>query len=247
MPDCRLEVKVHGRIGSLRWLLLLIVIALPVLIVITLPARVAVRALNADLLPLEQIGGTVWRGRAVWSAQPPLQLTWRWRAPLRWQWTLVGPDTDVSGRLDPAPGGLQLSDISGHLPVERLDLADWLPFTRPEGRLDVDLSSLTLRGREFTRAAGRMIWEDARLSGAVDEYLGRIELRLDEDHGVRAQVRSLDPVDVVVRGHLQLDGNAYAADIWLQARRPEVQRSLARMGEVQPDGQVRLQQEGWLF
>lgn len=233
----------------MRKLLILVIVAIPVLLVATLPARVVVRALDFETLPLEQISGTVWRGQALWSApgHAPLDLNWRWHPPLSWQWRLSGHETELEGGLDPSPGRLQLTGITGFVPVNRLDLANWLPFTRPEGQLNVELSSLVLSGREMTAADGRVIWEDARLSGAVDEELGRIELDFSDDSGVIARIRSLDPVDVQARGTLALAGATYDLDIWLHARRPEVQRSLARMGEVQPDGQVRMQQQGQLF
>lgn len=233
----------------MRKLLVLVILALPVLVVMTLPARVVVRALDGETLPLEGVGGTVWRGQAAWTTPgySPLDVDWRWRAPWQWTWRLTGPETELDGLLIPSPGRLRLIDIAGALPVDRLDLAEWVPFTRPEGRLTVELPLLVLSGREVVEVGGRVVWEDARLRGAVDEDLGRIELDFSGGDSVRARVRSLDPVDVIVRGTLDIDGTAFDLDIWLQARRPDVQRSLARMGEVQPDGQVRMQHQGWLF
>lgn len=231
----------------MRKLLVLVILAVPLLLVVTVPARVAIRVLDLEL-PLEQVSGTIWRGRAIWpsAGQAPLDLDWRWRAPLRWQWRLSGPETELGGGLEPS-AQLRLTDVAGFVPVDRLDVADWLPFTRPEGRLSVALPSLILSGREVVEADGRLVWEEARLSGAVDENLGRIELDFSGSDGVAARVRSLDPVDVQVRGTLEIKGTAYDLDVWLHARNPEVQRSLARMGEVRPDGQVRLRQEGDLF
>lgn len=232
--------------GKRVWLLLPAVLVL-VLVVATLPAALLAPRLG---LPagVTQIRGTVWSGSAEWR-QPgwqPLALSWRWRGGRDWRWQASGGQTALAGRWRFGPEPV-LPQVSGRLELERLDLVHWLGVARPIGTLELDLADVVFAAGAAPRAQGRALWRQAGLAGAIQESLGEIELAIEQaEDGLRLRVRSLRPAAVQVRGAIELTGARYAADLWLRAAsgRPRLTAALAEVGELQPDGQVRLQVSG---
>ncbi len=228
----------------------LVVLVLAALLAATVPARfVAGLADPEDQAGLRQVQGTLWRGQA--QIRPgtgsAVDLEWAWQLPAEWAVTARGDGMDIQGLARPGQGGLGLSDVRGVVPVARTDLGLWLPHVTPEGELHLDLPRVDFDGHTVSGLEGTIRWEDARLRGAVEESLGTVEVVFEPDEtGILARVASLEPAPVSVRGSLRLEDGAYATDLWLRAEpgRPELSRQLARIGEIQPDGQVRLQREG---
>lgn len=229
-----------------RWLWLALP-ALLVLLVLTLPAGLLVSRLDVPD-GIGQVRGTVWSGQARWrqSGWQPLVLEWRWRGGRDWQWQAQGGATDLQGSLRPART-LTLPVVGGRLEMERLDLVHWLGLARPIGELELDLRDVVLADGEPPQAQGRILWRRAGLIGAVQESLGEIEILLDDQgENLNLQVRSLQPAPIQVRGQITLEADRYNADLWLRAERdrPGLTVALSDLGELQPDGQVRVRIAG---
>lgn len=226
------------------------VLLIPVLIVVSFPASVVAPRLD---LPssLTQVHGSIWSGGASWQ-QPgwqPLNLSWRWRGGRNWHWQAVGGTTRLEGlwRMGQATA---LPSLQGQLNIDRLDLIHWLGVAKPTGTLELALSDVELSGRGALQADGRAVWRQAALVGAVQESLGDIEIvvqdRPSAGEGLELAVRSLTPASVQVRGGIVLDQNRYHVDVWLRAAsdRSDLTSALANIGELQPDGQVRVRASG---
>ncbi len=234
----------------MRKVIWLALIAVPVILVLTAPARVVVSLVDAPD-NLREVQGSLWRGSARWY-QPehgPLFVNWRWQPPRTLLWEATGVETAVSGQLHLATGPVRLEAIQGVVDIDRVDLAHWLAFTRPRGILELDLDYLVVDAGQPPRSSGLVYWDQARLEGAVHERLGRIQMKLsDEPEGQRADIETVDRAPILVRGSLELDGDGYEVDLWLRAdrTRPDLTGQLAQLGELQPDGQVRIRQRGAL-
>jgi hypothetical protein len=233
----------------MRKLILLAILAIPIIILLTFPIKVLVPHVNVPD-SLGQVNGTVWRGSARWSqsGHAPLDLSWRWQGGRQWQFNARDEGTDLSGYLRPGEGRA-VHDLTGRLDLDRVDVAFWLLGTRPTGHLMLDISEARLESGQTPHLAGRVIWEEAALEGRVQERLGRVAIDLEPGQDLqKARIRSLDPAPVQVRGEIQANGQGYEVDVWLRASpdRPDLISQLESLGEVQPDGQVRLQRRGAL-
>ena len=226
------------------------VLLIPVLILVTLPAAVVLPRLD---LPanLAQIGGTVWSGGAHWqqAGWQALDVRWRWQGGREWHWDVSGGETRLHGRWQLGKPSV-LPEIGGQLELARLDLAHWLSIARPGGVLELDVSDVVFAGLGAMQARGRMIWREAELRGAIQESLGDIEILINEAEvgveGIHLAVESLTPAPIQVRGSIAMNADRYDADLWFRTApgRSDLTASLAAIGDLQPDGQVRLKLGG---
>ncbi len=224
------------------------------LLLATLPARMMVSVVDpADDMGLRQVQGTLWwgEGRLQRPGREALQANWRWSPPLAWQWELEGEDVDLRGSAFPAfDRSLEMREVTGTIDARRLDIDAWLPNVVPAGDFVLDISHIRYEKGRVTGLEGQVTWYNGYLHGAIEESLGTIEILFEPgEAGFEAGIRSVDLAPITVRGRLVLEGGNYEADLWLRAEagRPELARQLARIGERQPDGQVRLRQSGRLF
>ncbi len=233
----------------MRKLLVLALIAVPVLVIVTLPAALVVPRFDPPAA-MGSYRGTIWSGGARWlqPGQVPMQLTWRWSGGWTWRWEAADATSRLQGQWQPGDA-VSLSDITGQLDLARVDLAYWLVATHPSGYLDLAIDSAVLQAGEVPQVTGQVIWAQARLEGSIQESLGRITIELEHDNGQQlARLRSLDPAPIQVRGQIVADADSYAADIWLRASRdrPDLAAQIGGLGERQSDGQVRLRVNGAL-
>lgn len=231
----------RARLAGLALLAVLLIAGL------SLPARVLVPFLD---LPdgLGQVQGTVWSGSARWRqpGQQPLDVRWGWQSGREWRWQALDGATDLQGRWRPGRG-LDLPAVRGWLALDRLDLSDWLIVARPVGILELDLDEVELSPGQVPQAMGRAVWRQAGLVGAIQESLGDIELLIAPGtDALVLDIRSLQSAPIQVRGRIDVGAQRYQVDLWLRAdrERPDLQRALRDLGEVQPDGQVRLRLSG---
>lgn len=232
---------------SVVGLALLALLIIMLMLVLTLPATVVISAFD-DSGRLSRPQGSIWSGQARWlqTGHPPLLVEWRWAGGRVWHWQAADAHSELHGRWRLGTA-LSLPEVRGRLALERVDLADWLLFSRPTGHLELALEAVELGSDAPPRAFGEVLWRDAGLAGAIQEPLGLIRLRLvDADPVLRVVVESLEPAPIMVRGQLELDAEVYQVDLWLRAdrSRPDLQRALTDLGELQPDGQVRLRLRG---
>lgn len=234
----------------MRKLLWLALLAVPLIVVVTLPARVVVPhlAVGEDV---RDVAGTVWQGNATWQ-QPgylPVDLNWDWAGGRVWRWLAEGQGVDLEGRWRAAAGGTHLGEIVGTVSMDRLDARLWMVNARPLGDVELDIARAVLSDDRPPEIDGRIVWRNARLTGAVHESLGEITVRLDGGDGRQlAKVESTQAGAVQVSGDIELGVERYTVDLWLRAAsdRPELMRRLAWLGEPQPDGQVRIELSGAL-
>lgn len=229
-------------------LLLAGLIALPMVILLTLPARIVTAPFD---LPdaVGTVHGTVWNGTTSWQ-QPgfaPMAVNWNWSPPASWQWQATDGESRLSGYLQPHGLGIVLTALRGELALARVDIDRWLPDTRPRGRLHVDIARMRLGGREPPVIDGRVLWLDASLIGAVEAQLGTIELFLESGNREQAaQFRSLEAGEVEVNGEILLTGGRYELHARLTplSGDPELARQLAWLGRPEDDGAVHIRFNG---
>ncbi|RFF28506.1 MULTISPECIES: type II secretion system protein N [unclassified Wenzhouxiangella] len=234
----------------MRKLLWLILLAVPLVIVVTLPARVVVPRLDVGE-EVRDVQGTLWRGEAVWQ-QPgfaPLDVNWRWDSGRDWSWQARGDGVELDGQWRLNTGATELTAVTGTIDMNRFDARLWMVNARPRGHVELDVARALIAEGQPPEIDGRLVWRDARLEGAVQESLGEITVRLDSrQQGQRARVESTESGAIQVRGGIELGAERYDVDLWLRASadRPELLRQIAWLGEPQPDGQVRVQLSGAL-
>jgi len=237
----------------MRKILWLALLAVPIIVVLTLPARVVVPHIGAGE-DVGEVSGTLWQGEAVWQ-QPglvPVDLAWQWDGGRTWRWQAQGLGTDLEGRWRAAASGTELLDVSGRIDMDRLDARMWLLNARPRGAVELDIDRALVVDGGPPEIDGRLVWRDARIEGALHESLGEITVRMNSrvDSGQRqvASVETTRPGAVQVRGTIAFGADRYEVDLWLRpmADRPELARQIAWLGEPQPDGQVRVRLEGAL-
>lgn len=234
----------------MRKVLWLALLAVPLVIVVTLPASVVVPRLAVGD-EVRNVQGTLWNGQAVWQ-QPgfaPLDIQWQWDSGRSWSWQARGLGVELDGHWRLNAGATELTDVTGSIEMDRFDARLWLVNARPQGRLDIDVERAVIAEAQPPEIDGRLIWRDARLVGTVQESLGEITVRLDsQEQGQFARVESTEPGAIRVRGDIELGAERYEVDLWLRASadRPELLRQIAWLGQPQPDGQVRVQLSGAL-
>ncbi|WP_376697377.1 type II secretion system protein N [Wenzhouxiangella sp. EGI_FJ10305] len=234
----------------MRKLLWLILLAVPVVIVATLPARVVVPRLDVGE-EVRDVQGTLWRGEAVWQ-QPgfvPLDVGWQWDGGRDWSWQARGEGVELDGHWRLNTGATELVDVTGRIEMHRLDARMWLVNARPRGHVEFEVERALIADGQTPEIDGQLVWRDARLEGTVQESLGEITVRLDSgQQGQQARVESTQPGAIQVRGGIELGAERYEVDLWLRASadRPELLRQIAWLGEPQPDGQVRVRLSGAL-
>ncbi|MEE4303217.1 MAG: type II secretion system protein N [Wenzhouxiangella sp.] len=234
----------------MRKIIWLVVLAIPLVVIVTLPARVIVPRLEIGE-DVRDVQGTMWDGRAVWQ-QPgfaPLDVQWNWDGGRSWSWQANGVGVDLGGQWRLSAGATELSDVTGRIEMNRLDARMWLVNARPRGHVELDVQRAVIAEGQPPEIDGELVWRDARLEGAVQESLGEITVRLDSrEQGQRARVESTEPGAIQVRGDIELGAERYDVDLWLRASadRPELLRQIAWLGEPQPDGQVRVRLSGAL-
>jgi general secretion pathway protein N len=234
----------------MRKIIWLVLLAIPLVVIVTLPARVIVPRLEVGE-DVRDVQGTMWNGKAVWQ-QPgfaPLDVQWSWAGGRSWSWQASGVGVDLEGNWRLSAAATELTAVSGRVDMNRLDARMWLVNARPRGHIELDVErALIFEGRP-PEIDGELIWRDARLEGAVQESLGEITVSLDsQEQGQKAHVESTEPGAIQVRGGIELGAERYDVDLWLRASadRPELLRQIAWLGEPQPDGQVRVRLSGAL-
>lgn len=234
----------------MRKILWLVLLAVPVVVVITLPAGLVVPRLEVGE-QVSDVQGTLWQGEAVWQ-QPgfaPLDVEWHWDGGRNWRWQAKGVGVDLAGNWRLSGGATELRGVAGGIDMNRLDARLWLLNARTRGRAEIDIERAVIADGRPPRIEGDIVWRNARLEGTVHESLGEITVSLSHDSGEQiARVASTEAGAIQVNGDIELGAERYVVDLWLRASadRPELARQLAWLGELQPDGQVRVQLSGSL-
>lgn len=140
-------------------------------LIVTLPAS-AVKEFAT--LPPQVTGlyGSIWHGRAALDGGYSLDWDVRSRSILTVRavadWTLEGPDTQMSGTATVSPWSMRVNDVTGRAGSGLLDLMPAAPMKNCTSRAVVDVTTLAWDGNA-ARAAG-VIQIDA---GSCEDLLGR--------------------------------------------------------------------------
>lgn len=191
-----------------RWWLRYLAIGLAVyavVLIVKLPAAVAYPYIQGALQPLAMTGleGTIWSGQAAsvvyqreaigsvsWSLRPWALLAGELGAALQ----VDGPVGEVRGVAGIGLGGNGfVEDLTGSLSAAALAPLLRLQAVRPQGRVELDIARLGLRGRIPVQAEGVVTWREARVSAPRPLDLGSFSATLTTDaEGVSAALRDQD-------------------------------------------------------
>lgn len=237
--------------GMVKKVLIFLAVALPMWLLVTLPASLVLSDKSAGL-QLDQIQGTVWSGQArlVLPAQSPIPLQWRWTGGLAWDWALRSEGLQINGQWRITKRH-RLSDITGWVDIQKLDIASWLVVIWPKGQmsLDVDFVEWSSELPRQLLAEGLLVWQQAALEGLVNESLGDIRISLSPSDEVFGQTRAVISSNaegaVRISGNITSDGDRYLAELFLapEPGRDRLLRYLAPLGRLQ-DGAIRIERSG---
>ena len=202
-------------------------------VLVELPASLLLALAWPDDGPvvLEDVRGTLWRGRAM-------QVRWRDRTLGSLTWT-TRPGALLLGRFDTqlrlsgeanaqarVLRGFRRTRIQG---LEASFPADWLQqrsagaAMQAQGQLRLAVPSATIQHDRITALVGQMTWQDATLRGATSANLGTLHARfaLADDQCVHGTLRDAGgPLSAT--GRFVTDFASYRTDLLLAARDPRI-------------------------
>lgn len=220
----------------------------------SLPARLAARWIDRDLLALSGVQGSVWRGsaaRAVLATDVgPLQLgELHWRVH-PWSMVFLSPrltldsqwgSQRIASRVWRRGQRWELRDVDAVVDARLLRLL--LPID-VKGRISVQLDALSALPEErIFDASGRVVWQDAlwqTASAAVP--LGSYVALLDSDGDAQGTISArIDTLSgpLLAQGELRLVQGRYAVDARLEAPAgmdPQLSRALSLIAEPRENG-----------
>ncbi len=241
-------------------LFLLVLAVIAAIVVVMLPARLVVEhALPANApVRLEDVSGTVWKGRAGrvirngndlgalgWRVHPRALLAGAIDADV----ILDGPSYTGKGRVSRAHDGvIRLTDVDASFPASRLEPMLDIPALNLLGQVDVRLDTLQLQNNVPTALQGRAAWRDAAVSGADQASFGTIVASFGPQAGGFGGTVADEGGPLEVRGQFKTTLLGYEAHATLRPRddNPQVARALRHIGQPQADGSVEFRVSGGL-
>ena len=247
-----------------RWFLFLAIgTLLCAIVLVTFPARVALKLLPESALPvqMEGVGGTLWSGhanRVLRDGRALGQLQWRLRplpllrGRIDTDLILAGPELQGSGRIIAGgDGNLRVEGGKARFPAARLERLLDVPALTLAGSVEVSLAALELRNRVPVALQGEAVWNDAGVSGAEQAVFGtlRAEFAALPGGGFGGRVSDQGDGPLAVDGKFSTSLLGFEARATLRARdgNPQVQSALRHIGQMQPDGSVVYELRGGLM
>ena len=205
-----------------------------------------------------RVTGTLWKGgveQLVWHDLMLGDVQWGFltfndpaKIATTWKVDGKGLDYEMSAFVDfegQKANGMRF--VQGFFPAAWIDLSKVVPLVLLTGRLDLDLDRAALSGYTGRLASGTIRWNDAGLSGLVEESLGSVIIQLSSQGGFTvADIQSEVPAEIMISGDLRFNADQYKTDLVLTAA-PEKQyvvQELAHLGTVLPDGSLELTLSG---
>jgi general secretion pathway protein N len=248
----------------LRKILLVLAVLVAAMLVLAwfLPARWVMPWVEPQLhgLHLRQVHGTVWDG----TAGDVLGVDGRRLGRLQWQLSrrallgqlqvrlsFDGPQADFSGTVRRTPqGNIEAEGWQLHADLAATEVPLPVGWGKPLGELHVAVDHVVLQGGWPLQLQAQGQWQPAAVRTADGELaLGEWQGDAQAQGGViHAQWHDQGAGPLQVRGELQLSPLGWRLDSTLRARHrdPALQRWLARLGPVAPDGSVHIRQAGGL-
>lgn len=253
-----------GRLIRLRKILVALAVLAAVVLVLAwfLPARWVMPWVEPQLhgLRLQQVQGTVWNGAAgnVLDADGRRLGQVRWQLSrrallgrLQMQLAFDGPQADFSGTVRrTAQGRVEGEGWRLHADLAATDVPLPVDWGAPLGELQLTVDHVLLQGGWPLQLQAQGRWQRAAVHTTEGELaLGELQGDAQAQGGViHAQWHDQGAGPLRVRGELQLSPLGWRLDSTLRARHrdPALQRWLARLGPVAPDGSVHIRQAGGL-
>lgn len=241
-------------IKALLLILILLVVAAGALLAL-FPARTAVDWMGGRAGPLElqDVGGTIWNGRAgrvVAHGETLGQLDWT-LSPR----ALLGGAAELDLRLAgerwngtthariTGPLSAELSDLRLSFPAQVLEPALDIPGLVPVGRVELSLPHAKIESGYPRQLQGEALWREAAVAGEAAAALGdlKAEFTTTADGAITGLLSDLG-------GPLALDGSfrfalsGYEVEALLTPRDANgtIDRALSYIGERLPDGSSHL-------
>jgi hypothetical protein len=202
------------------------------LLAMTLPA--------AGPVVLDDVRGTLWRGRAM-------QVRWRDRTLGSLAWTtrpvaLLLGTLDIRLRLS-GEANAQAHVLRGFRRTRIQDFnasfpADWLQgrlaneAMRAQGKIRLTVPSAVIDRDRVTALIGGMTWQDATLRGSTSATLGTLRARfaMADDRCAHGTIRD-DGGPLSATGGFVTDFTAYQVDLRIAARDPRIAPAIRWLGQ----------------
>jgi hypothetical protein len=185
------------------------------------------------------LGDIRWNFMTLSQIYPPFS-TWQLEGKDQdYQWSLLADFEGESLR--------RLRYINGDLPARWVDLSKEVPLLLLGGRLEINLDYLDLKrgARELT--AGTILWNDAALTGLLEERLGDIAISIEAVNGTtRATFNSRQISNIVIEGEASLKAGRYEVLVILHTteKKRYVIEQLSDLGEIHADGSLHITRSG---
>jgi general secretion pathway protein N len=245
----------------LRFLLLLLVlIAIVVAMLWSLPARFVFDRFSARVQPLrlQGIEGTLWRGEAAmasYAAKPLGPVQWQLdplpllRGAAVGEMRLDNVQMNASSGFRATRTRLELANAKATFPASLLAPVLDIPSLVLLGTVEIDMQDVVIDAGIIRSAIGTLTWSDVGVSGAAEARLGKLIVsfapRVD---GVVEGLVHDDGGPLQATGSVELRGLEFKADIKLNARagHDQIREALLYIGERSPDGGSVLRVEGYI-
>ena len=242
-----------------RYLILLGVFTFSVAFLFQFPAATALTLLNMDPAQVQNVSGTVWRGSAdrilispeeqledvSWSFKPALLIQAKAGAGL--DFTYRGGHGYVVAAYS-VFGKAALSSGRYSTSAQALEPLLPLPIAEFRGEITLQLEELSMKGQQFHKAEGTLVWNEARLIRPAPALLGQVTLDVlpqGDNHLISLKNTG---GELRLSGDITLEENKrYNATIILKPERnasSELVNSLRALGRRQSDGSYRIRQQG---
>lgn len=227
-----------------------------------LPARWAMPWIEPHLhgLQLQQVHGTLWRGRSDQvlsrAGQPLGRATWQLSrrsllGEAELQLNFAGASLSFDGFAKRLEGQkIELKNVNAHADVGLFALPSDPSFGKPRGTLTMNVDHAVLQGGWPMEMALTAQWKGAAV-GVLDGdlVLGTLALQASASNGiVQAQMHDVGNGPLAANGQVQLSPFGWRLDVKLSSRQtdPRLDRWLAQFAPPAADGSVHIKQTGGL-
>lgn len=215
---------------------------------------------RAPMVKAQSISGTLWQGNALkivvqnkhqlsnvsWSVSP---------------WSLLlgqlSIDTEasylnekISGNITASIlGNVSASNLKAGFPAEKIAQFAPIPVGQFDGKISINLDSLSLAENNIPSAEGTITWSKAAITVAEKASLGNISIRISEDdtNPLTANI-SNQGGDISISGNAVVTSDSkYTIDLKLQPKSTaskNLKSTLGFIAKKQPDGSFQLKNSG---
>lgn len=228
-----------------------------------LPSNMALRWIKPSLkgVSLTGLSGTIWSGHAdglnvlaqdlgevEWHIEKWPLLHGQWIADIR----ITGADIDATGTIKTQDGEWHMNDVRFRFPAVLLESVFSKQPLQLSGMVAGTLPQAIVSNGLLQHLTGHVQWNDVGIvTEQAEIHLNelRAEITSPVNGSISAQIHDDGQSSLEIMGTINLQSTAYSSEIRLAARHNDVavQEILAALGELQPDGSLRLTARGDFF